>query len=292
MSRSRDAVSAAFVAACRAELDVVKPGNVHRFAAGHGMDVALFEASAVAAAPHIADPNIPVGTRILRATEASWAAVGLNTNLGIVLLCAPLAAAAEHAAAKGLPIGPARLHEAVRAVLSGLGPTDARDAFAAIARASPGGLGDADEHDVRQPPAIGLVGAMRLAAGRDLVARQYSDGFAEIFGVGLPALDSGARLPERPEGLGPALDCFLEFATRFPDSHIGRKYGPDVAEAVRREFMQFAKRLKMKGNSPEAATLALNFDGELKRRRINPGTSADLTVASLFSKQLAEHVGG
>ena len=38
-----DKISAAFLAACRAELDALKPGNVHRHSAGHGMQVAHFE---------------------------------------------------------------------------------------------------------------------------------------------------------------------------------------------------------------------------------------------------------
>ena len=40
-----------FLAACRAELDALKPGNVHVHAGGHGMEVAQFEAAPPAAAP-------------------------------------------------------------------------------------------------------------------------------------------------------------------------------------------------------------------------------------------------
>ena len=86
-------ISDLFLAACRAELDALKPGNVHVHAAGHGMQVAQFEASAAASAPFIAAAGVGVGARILGAVEASFAAAGCNTNLGILLLCAPLAAA-------------------------------------------------------------------------------------------------------------------------------------------------------------------------------------------------------
>ena len=48
----------------------------------------------VAAEP-IARLGASVCARILGAIEATRAAVGQNTNLGIVLLCAPLARAAE-----------------------------------------------------------------------------------------------------------------------------------------------------------------------------------------------------
>ncbi len=88
-------IAEAFIAACRDEIEAPKPGNVHVFADGHGMSVRDFLMSAEAAAPGLSTPSSPVGARILAAVEATFAAVGMNTNLGIILLCAPLAAAAE-----------------------------------------------------------------------------------------------------------------------------------------------------------------------------------------------------
>ena len=92
----RNVIAEAYIAACRLEVRTLKPGNVHIFADGHRMTVADFDHSANASAPFIADPALSVGDRILNAVEATFAAVATNTNLGIVLLCAPLAAAAEH----------------------------------------------------------------------------------------------------------------------------------------------------------------------------------------------------
>ncbi|HEY9057572.1 MAG TPA: triphosphoribosyl-dephospho-CoA synthase [Aurantimonas sp.] len=283
-------IEAAFLAACRAELDAAKPGNVHRFAPGHGMSAAIFEASAVAAAPFIALRCAHVGARIWGATEASWAAAGMNTNLGIVLLAAPLAAAAEIAgdffAKPGPPID--ALRRALEAVLADLGPKDARDVFAAIALASPGGLGERTTHDVRSPPSIGLVEAMRLAEADDLVARQYANGFREVFEIGVSAIAAADPAVAPWPGLGPAMDCFLAFSSRFPDSHILRKFGPGRAEAVRARMATFAKHLKQEANPDAALALALGFDAELKGEGVNAGTSADLTVASLFAMKLAE----
>ena len=277
-----DRIAAAFLAACRAELDAAKPGNVHRFAGGHGMHADTFEAAARATAPWIARHDLGVGARILGATRASWEAVGLNANLGIVLLCAPLAAAAGRPEAGGRD-----LREAVADVLARLDAQDAHDTFAAIALATPGGLGDAPEQDVRSPPTIGLVEAMRLAADRDLVARQYADGFCEIFEIGLPALaapDTAAQAP----GTGPALAAYLAFASVFPDSHLQRKYGPEVAETVRRQMADLAGDLARTQDPDARLALALRLDAALKRDGRNPGTSADLTVASLFAQNLAE----
>ncbi|MDE0923244.1 triphosphoribosyl-dephospho-CoA synthase [Aurantimonas coralicida] len=283
MSLAPDRIAAAFLAACRAELDAAKPGNVHRFAGGHGMHADTFEAAARATAPWIAQHDLGVGARILGATRASWEAVGLNANLGIVLLCAPLAAAAErHDTADGRD-----LREAVADVLARLDAQDAHDTFAAIALATPGGLGEAAEQDVRSPPTIGLVEAMRLAADRDLVARQYADGFCEIFEIGLPALTAPDTAAQTP-GTGPALAAYLAFASVFPDSHLQRKYGPEVAETVRRQMADLADDLARTQDPDARLALALRLDGALKRDGRNPGTSADLTVASLFAQNLAE----
>jgi hypothetical protein len=88
-----DAVAAAYRDACLAELVALKPGNVHVFAGGHDMTTADFEASAAASAPAMGAPALSVGARIFEAIRRTREAVGCNTNLGIVLLCAPLAQA-------------------------------------------------------------------------------------------------------------------------------------------------------------------------------------------------------
>ena len=246
------------------------------------MHADTFEAAALATAPWIARHDLGVGARTLGATRASWEAVGLNANLGIVLLCTPLAAAAERPEAGGRD-----LREAVADVLARLDAQDAQDTFAAIALATPGGLGEAAEQDVRSPPTVGLVEAMRLAADRDLVARQYADGFREIFEIGLLALAAPDTAVQAP-GTGPALAAYLAFASVFPDSHLQRKYGPEVAETVRRQMADLADDLARTQDPDARLALALRLDAALKRDGRNPGTSADLTVASLFARNLAE----
>ena len=295
MSLDPAQIGAAFRAACLAEIDTLKPGNVHRFAPGHGMTAETFETAADAAAPALASRGQPVGKRILAATRASFGAVGVNANLGIVLLCAPLAAAAERADAIAFETeedGADALHEAVRTVLDDLDESDAIAAFAAIAWASPGGLGNRPKHDVRAAPTIGLVDAMALAADADLVARQYVNGFADVFEVGLAAINSSAYPEESCLGNGRALSAFLAFASRYPDSHIARKFGTVAAADCREGFREFSKTLNDLSDWDERLALARTFDRELKLNSLNPGTSADLTVASLFVKKLAQALSG
>ena len=274
-------IGALFLAACRAELAALKPGNVHVHAGGHGMEAAQFEAAAVAAAPLIAAPGVKVGERIRRAVEASLAAAGCNTNLGILLLCAPLAAAAERASPHGL-------RGRLRDVLNDFDEQDAAAVFAAIRMANPGGLGSVPEQDVAAPPSMELLEAMGLAADRDRIARAYVTDYAEIFDFGLPVLANARAQTSDPELAVTTLH--MAFLAYFPDSHIARKHGPAAAEDVRaaaRDRAPLWQPVARCNTLPEL----LDFDADLKRRNLNPGTTADIVVATLFSAALCDALG-
>ncbi len=271
-------VAEAFRHACRIELDAPKPGNVHRFRDGHGMTVADFLRSAEAAAPHLAAPVPGVGRRILEAVRATRAAVGQNTNLGILLLAGPLAEAALFHRPHPSP------ETALEAVLRRLTRADAAAVFAAIRLAAPGGLGRVPEADVHGPPPADLGAAMRLAASYDRIAWNWSHGFADIFGRGRARLrDLTAR------GWCEswcAAGVFLDFLARLPDSHIARKSGPTIAARVRRRAAPLARRLLAARDPAVHLPALLAFDRALKEEGLNPGTSADLTVAVLFAARL------
>jgi triphosphoribosyl-dephospho-CoA synthase len=269
-------IAAAFIAACRDELDSPKPGNVHVLAAGSRKTVADFVASARAAAAPLTQAGARVGTRILGAVEASVAAVPRNTNLGIILLCAPLAAAAQRA--------PLDLRAALAAELAGLDVQDARLAFRAIGLAAPGGLGMAPRHDVHAPATVTLREAMAEAANRDRIARQYVSDFADVFDLGEPALAAGLAQSTEPKWA--TLAVYLAFLSAFADSHVVREHGPAVGEEVRRRGEEFQRQLRQSRAPEVLLPELLAWDAALKERGINPGTSADLTVATLFAHRL------
>lgn len=264
----------AFLDACRAELQAIKAGNVHVHAAGHDMEVAQFEAAAEAAAPHIGNANLHVGERIRLAVEASFAAAGCNTNLGIVLLCAPLAAAAE------APIATTNLATRLSLILTTLGQQDAAEVYRAIAHANPGGLGKVETEDVAAAPAVTLLQAMDLAKDRDRIANAYVTNFADIFDFALPCL-AAARREERSEENAIA-SLHMSLLAKFPDSHIARKYGPVRAEEIRAAAAVIRPRV-FPLTSRDARDRLLAFDASLKTERVNPGTTADFVVASLFT---------
>src|SRR5262245_21883585 len=275
MTDVAERIAQAFVAACRDELQALKPGNVHVFADGHGMTANDFVRSAAVAAGPLTQPGAKVGARILGAVQATHAAVATNTNLGIILLCAPLAAAAEN--------GPADLRVAVARVLADLDIEDAEFAFRAITLASPGGLGTAARHAVRAPATVSLRTAMAGAAAGDRIARQYVTDFEDVFVTGADAL-AGACRRGRDRA---AMEVFLAFLAAFPDSHIVRKHGPLKAEEVRRLALNLCAQLPA-AQPAQLMDRLLDWDRQLKRNGINPGTSADLTVATLFAAHLQD----
>ena len=276
MTTLAEGVAAAFSRACLDELEAPKPGNVHLFAPGHRMTAAEFIRSANAAAAPLAVPGARVGSRILGAVEATLAAVGTNTNLGIILLCAPLAAAADVRAAD--------LRAALAQVLEALDIQDAELAFRAIARAAPAGLGRAERHDVTETASVSLKDAMAEASSRDRVARQYVSDFEDIFERGEPVLT--AVLASAAEPKWATLAVYLEFLSAFPDSHIARKHGIATAEDVCRAASRYHQRMRSLEKPAVLLADLLAWDALLKERGINPGTSADLTVATLFAHRL------
>jgi triphosphoribosyl-dephospho-CoA synthase len=277
----QDRVAEAFISSCRDEILALKPGNVHIHASGHGMKVEHFLVSAAAAALPLTQPGLRVGQRIRGAVEASFSAAGLNTNLGILLLCAPLAAAAELVSEPGMQ----DFRFALIGILNGLDRQDAEETFQAIAHASPGGLGDAAQHDVHRPAMVSLSQAMTEAAPRDRIALQYDSNFEDIFTTGLTALTQARVRHIDPPWTTVAI--YLAFLSKFPDTHIARKFGLEIAEKVKLEAKVALAGFEAKASPDESFDDLMALDTSLKARGYNPGTSADMTVATLFADRLS-----
>jgi triphosphoribosyl-dephospho-CoA synthase len=267
--------------ACLLEIRSLKPGNVGLHGDGHGMNAEHFVKSAHAMAEPIAAPNLKLGERILAAVEATQQVVDCNTNLGIVLLLAPLVQAAWRSVemAKGIPLR-ATLHE----VLQNTDQADAVLAYEAIRRANPGGLGNVARHDVRDAPSITLLQAMHEASIRDAIAMEYITDYARVFAIGVTSFASAATNGISEEWATTA--CYLEWLSHVPDTHVARKHGVDVARQLCEEALEYRYRF-VHAVKPDKMTAALiEWDQQLKQRGINPGTSADLTVASVLAHRL------
>lgn len=269
-------------AACVWEVTARKVGNVHPAADFPGVSYLDF----VLSAGEIRDPighayqaqipfgaNRGIGLRVLNAVRATRAVVGTNTNLGIILLLAPLAAVMFET--KDVPP-----RKQVRAVLDGLTTEDAECVYEAIRHAHPGGLGVAPEQDVRGTPTVTLLEAMRLAVPHDAIARQYANGFADVFEFGVPAFLAAFERFGCVEAA--IVDSQLKWLAEYLDSLIHRKNGTAVAADVRERACE-VERLGGIG-TPEGRRAGVAFDKYLRSdgNKLNPGTTADLITACLF----------
>jgi triphosphoribosyl-dephospho-CoA synthase len=265
--------------ACELDVNSLKPGNVSVDSAGHGMEASDFLRCAQAIAEPLTAPNLCVGARILAAIESTQRVVDCNTNLGIVLLASVLIHAAL--ANTGEP-----LRASVAQVLADLNIQDASLAYRAIRLAKPGGMGASERHDISAEPTVNLYVAMQEAALRDSIARQYATGYRDIFELGAKRFRA-ARAAYGSPGWA-ATVTFLEWLSRFPDSLIVRKYGLARAQEISRVAAGWHDRLGRLVH-PEALIGELQaWDRALKETGINPGTSADLTVASVLTVLLED----
>ncbi len=258
--------------ACLWEATAPKPGNVHPHAAFNDVCYADYLASAIAIGPAMDNATTQnLGTTILESVAATRNMVGRNTNLGTILLLAPLASVPRTLS----------LQEGVADVLRATDQEDAAQLYEAIRTARPGGIGTAEKMDIYQTPPGDLCAAMREAADRDCVAQQYAENFAPLFEQIVPnlrtAIEAGMTLADA------IVHVHLQTLHAFPDSLIARKCGITVAEEASRR----AGEVLAAGPQPSAAyQQALQMlDRYLRdeRHQRNPGTTADLLAAGLFT---------
>jgi triphosphoribosyl-dephospho-CoA synthase len=258
-------IATAATLACIWEATAAKPGNVYRGADFEDVTYADFLTSAAVLGPQLAlAPTHGVGHAILESIRAIHASVGTNTYLGTVILLAPMAA---------VPAG-IHLEVGLPMVLHDLTIEDTQHVYDAIRLAQPGGMGKVDEADVHNTaPNITLVEAMRLAAERDLVARQFTNNFEQVFWA-------AARICEHGQPLSASIvRTFLELLAEYPDTLVARKCGSDTAKEV---STYAARVLAYTGEDYDAAVADFDFWLRADGHRRNPGTSADIIAAALF----------
>jgi triphosphoribosyl-dephospho-CoA synthase len=266
--------------ACTWEATARKAGNVHPDCAFADLTYTDLLVSAAAIAPVFArEADRGVGHLVLESIRLTRRVVRTNTNLGIVLLLAPLAA--------GRPSLP--LREGLAEVLRTLTIDDSRQVYQAIRLAQPGGMGETAEQDVGNQPTLPLREVMALAQNRDLIARQYVNGFREVLDEGLPALVRGLQVWGNLEDA--IVGTHLDLLADHPDSLIARKCGPAMAdEASRRARAVLAAGWPLSAGGQRAFA---EFDAWLRAdgNRRNPGTTADLVAACIFAALRDNKIG-
>jgi len=259
--------------ACLLEATAPKVGNVHRGADFDDLTFHDFVSSAVAIGPAFeAAAEGRVGQIVLDAIKATRHVVATNTNLGMVLLFAPLAA---------VPHGTQLTTATVGQVLKSLDADDSRNVYAAIRLAKPAAMGQVETMDIAGEAPPDLLAAMRAAADRDLVARQYVEDFQLVLEEAVREILAGSA---RGWSLTDSIvRTHVSLIANHGDSLINRKCGPDVAGRA----STIAKQVLAAGQPGDEdyyAALA-DFDFWLRSdgHRRNPGTTADLIAAALFA---------
>lgn len=260
--------------ACEQEVSAPKPGNVNVISDGHNMVVEDFIKSAHAIAPVMAKPDLTVGERILQSIQATRRVVNCNTNLGIVLLFAPLCQAVQSCETFD------ELPERLQVVLNNLTVDDAIDCYQAIRLAEAGGLGKQDQQDISAVPTITLLEAMDLAKNRDQIAQQYINNFNTLWDLSLPSLTKAINSGESVEWA--TAFAYLKLLSKALDSLISRKQSTALATKVSERAKQFVIQIEETGNVETHFDALTHWDKELKEKAINPGTSADLIAATLL----------
>ncbi len=285
-----------------------KPGNVHRLRDFPGTRYEHFLAGGVSLAPwmgalavegtRVKDTGgnlgeVELGAHILGATEdmLRWQSGG-NVHLGVILLFAPLAAAAGATAVDGV-VEPVGLRGTLRDIIDAATPTDTVNIYRAIGMAmSRENLGCVEELDVADPSSLGRITKERVrpldvfeaSRSRDSISSEWATGFSIIFTEGYPYLEEQLCGGDVKES---TVNTFLRILSLHPDSLIMRKRGDEAAWGV----SETARRVLDNGGASTMKGMSLlrELDEELSAEKggLNPGTSADLTAASLYVLLLA-----
>ena len=258
--------------ACAMEVMSPKPGNVAPGQEFANASIDDFLKSARAIAPVLAAAGErTLGETVLKAVQATRRVVNHNTNLGIILLLSPLARVPRD---RSLSAG-------IREVLDATTVADSRLVYEAIRMAQPAGLGDAGEQDLNAEPTLNLLECMRLAADRDMIAKQYVNGFQHVLTRGQDWLRDAAAInvsqPQQVSWLA------VRLLAEYGDSLIARKCGQQMSDVVREKAQELLDSgwpmLHDADSGFEDFDAFLREDGNQR----NPGTTADLIAAILFT---------
>ena len=270
---SLDDLKSAYLFSCKKDIELIKPGNVNLLSSHKDTKAQDYLDSAILSSKELFNQNYSLGKRILESVNVTRSQVNVNTNLGIILLCAPVIQSY-------IDFNNLDLREGIKKTLSTTSIKDTHDLCAAINISSPGGLGDSDMYDTASYPNASIKQIMDYSQEYDRISYQYSHNFSDIFDFIIPKLE---LLNQRYESLDISLSLlFIEILAKIPDSHISRKFGDKIAKKTSNNAHDLLKILDREYDPDYLAKALNNLDYEYKKKGINPGTTADLLVASLM----------
>ncbi len=293
-----------------------KPGNVHRLQDYKDTSFEHFLASALSVqSVFLKSADLPAGNEHPAFGPLFYEAVlksqslqsGGNTHFGTFILLLPLASAAgsilkdrESDNRSGREIKNALPEKAFEICRT----TTAEDAvcfykaFAALSvpvRKTQKGKKE-EELDLKSAAAvekirnenIPLYELMAMGAGRDMVAAEWTNGFEKSKRFSRKLWKNKARFETHPgKCFGSVINSavvytFLEFLAEYPDTFIATKSDDKAALKVQKKAAKILKKSKKSKNLKKIIPDIQKFDRKLRKKKINPGSLADITAAGIF----------
>ena len=268
-----DNLQNAYLFACRKDIELIKPGNVNIKSPHSDTNAEDYLESSLLSSKELFKPDYSLGERILNSIKITRSKVKTNTNLGIILLCAPIIHACIY-------FNNLTLREGIKKTLSSSTVKDTQDLCMAINISAPGGLGTSEVYDTVSKPTVNIIEIMNHSASYDRISYQYSHDYSDIFDFIIPRL---VFLNKKHNSLDISLSLmFMEILAKIPDSHISRKFDDKIAKKTSNNASDLLKILDREYSPDYLADRLNNLDYEYKKKGINPGTTADLLVASLM----------
>ena len=268
-----DNLRIAYLFACRKDIELIKPGNVNIKSPHSDTKAEDYLESSLLSSKELFKTDYSLGERILNSIKITRSKVKTNTNLGIILLCAPIIHACIY-------FNNLTLREGIKKTLSTSTVKDTQDLCMAINISAPGGLGTREIYDTASKPTVSILEIMNHSASYDRISYQYSHDYSDIFDFIIPRL---VFLNKKHNSLDISLSLmFMEILAKIPDSHISRKFDDKIAKKTSNNASDLLKILDREYSPDYLVDRLNNLDYEYKKKGINPGTTADLLVASLM----------
>ena len=277
-----------------------KPGNVHRtrnfpdmvfedFLISGIVTGDIIRKAAIQASLNIKGEtnycNAEVGKYILEAVNETDKWIKNNTNLGIMMMEVPIAQAAA------ISNNFSEIRDNIGKLLKDTTVEDAINLYDAINIADAGGMGDQEDYDVQSENAKEelrennqtMYDVLDISASWDQLAFELTNKMPKTFEVGFPTFN---KLIKEESINNATLLTFLTILSEVPDTLISRKYGKEQAE----KFSENAKTLLGEYEEEYFEKDLIYFDNYLFENGFNPGTTADLTAASIMLSYLKEEM--
>lgn len=288
------------------EVSTHKPGNVNFVVGFEGTRVEHFLASAVAAAPSFEEAakrglavengklkldKVGVG-QLIRDCVAdidAWQKGG-NTLIGTIMLFIPMAVAAGMTPFKDNKdydeLDIQQLKKNIKLVTEATTAQDAIHVYESIGIAKPSGLNNAPDLDVREAKSkerllkenVTLFEVFKIAASYDDVCSEFVNNYPITFDMAFPYLMEQLL----SKGMTTAIvNTFLKILAEHPDTFIARKVGIKNARKISRDAKKILKENGVA--TPKGKELTMLLDKKLREsgNNYNPGTTADITAATI-----------